>query len=302
MWYERAVRVAVTGSEGLLGAALCAALEGRGHALRRLDLRCPEGAGRGDVRDAEAVAALVADVDGVVHLAAVSRVADGEADPARCDDVNRRGTRVLVEAALASPARPWVLLASSREVYGDARALPVTEDAPAAPVNAYGRSKRDAEAELDAARSRGLRAAALRFANVYGSVRDHPRRVVPAFTRAAARGEALRVDGPLRSFDFVHVDDAVRGMLAAAARLGDGDAALPTVHLATGRPTTLAQLAVLANAAGGWRSAMTEGPVQGYDVGSFVGDPARALAAYGWRAAVSVEDGVARMVRDWQRG
>lgn len=292
------MRVAVTGSEGLIGAALCEALAAQGHHVRRLDLALPaDHEAHGDVADAVRVRALVEGCDGVVHLAAVSRVVHAERDPARCERTNVQGTACVVDAALASPARPWVLFASSREVYGEPARLPVREDDPIAPMNHYGRSKAAGEAIVARGRASGLATAVLRFANVYGALNDHADRVLPAFCRGAARGEDLRVDGPMHTFDFTHVSDVVQGALAAVARLASGDRAVPTIHLASGRPTTLGQLAVMAAAAGGWRSEVKLAPARSFDVSRFCGDPTRAKVELGWSARVSIEAGLDALVR-----
>jgi nucleoside-diphosphate-sugar epimerase len=292
------MRIALTGSEGLIGRALAAALTARGDLVRRLDVRAPEGdEARGDVRDAERVARLVEGCDGVVHLAAVSRVIWGEREPERCVAVNEGGTRNVLAAALAAASRPWVLFSSSREVYGEAARLPVDEDTPVRPVNVYGRTKAVGEALSLEARGRGLRTAVLRFSNVYGSVLDHADRVVPAFCRGAALGHALRVDGPLHTFDFTHLDDTVDGVVRAVDALAAGVSDLPPVHLLPGVPTTLGQLAVMAAAAGGWRSAIHEAPSRNFDVARFCGDPRRARELLGWSARTPIARGVEDFVR-----
>jgi len=291
------MRIALTGSEGLIGSALAAALTARGDVVRRLDVRAPHGdEAHGDVRDAERVARLLDGCDGVVHLAAVSRVVWGEREPERCVAVNEGGTRNVVDAALAATSRPWVLFSSSREVYGEA-ALPVHEDTPVHPVNVYGRTKVAGEAMTFGARAKGLRTAVLRFSNVYGSTRDHADRVVPAFCRGAALGLALRVDGPLHTFDFTHLDDTVAGVVRAVDALAAGVGDLPPIHLLPGVPTTLGQLAVMAAAAGGWRSDIREAPSRSFDVARFCGDPRRAMELLGWAARVPIERGVADFVR-----
>lgn len=289
--------VLVTGSSGTIGRALCAGLAAAGVATRGLDLRAT-GAAYGNVCDAAAVARAMAGCAGVVHLAAVSRVAWAERDPAGCQRTNVEGTRVVVEAALQDAARPWAIVASSREVYGRAGVLPVSEDAPRRPCNAYGRSKRDAEDVLEAARARGLVGASLRFASVYGGAGDHVDRVIPAMVRGAVWGERLRVAGASRVFDFTHVDDVVAGVWATMARLDAGDAALPVVHLASGVGTSLAALARMALAAAG----RAEGEVEeiaseGHEVDHFVGDAARARRVLGWSARVPLAEGLARMVQ-----
>lgn len=289
--------IGITGSEGLIGTALAAALAAQGHHVRRLDLRLPPGhPGRGSVLDLATVEDLARGCDGLVHLAAVSRVILGERDPPACLRTNVAGTTNVLAAARAALSRPFVLLASSREVYGQAEALPVREDAPLAPVNVYGRSKAQAEAALQAAREQGLRAAVLRFSNVYGSIHDHADRVVPAFACAAALGAPLRVDGASHTFDFTHLTDTVEGLLLAIQALAHSED-LPPLHLLTGEPTTLGELAQLANTAGGGRSKITQAPPRNYDVSSFYGDPRRAEALLGFRARVRICDGVAGLVR-----
>lgn len=289
--------IAITGSEGLIGSALAIALSAHGYRLRCLDLRLPRGVpGRCNVLDGDAVARLVAGCDGVIHLAAVSRVVLGERVPSLCWATNVLGTQSVIDAALTAKRRPWVLLASSREVYGQADTLPVSEDAALRPMNVYGRSKVEAEQRVLTARVQGLRTAILRFSNVYGSVADHADRVVPAFARAAALGQRLRIDGSGHLFDFTHLSDTVDGVLATIKQLELG-VALPPLHLLTGQGTTLGELADMAIRASESRSERTEAPARGYDVARFVGDPTRAQALLGFRAQVSVAKGVARLVR-----
>jgi nucleoside-diphosphate-sugar epimerase len=109
-----------------------------------------------DIADAEAVRRLVCDIrpDKVVHLAAIAFVA--HSDVAEMYRTNILGTRNLLDA-LANCGRPpaVVLLASSANVYGNAREGILDETAPAVPANDYGMTK--AAAELCA----GLYSAAL---------------------------------------------------------------------------------------------------------------------------------------------
>ncbi len=289
--------ILITGSEGLVGTALSRHLLALGHHVSRLDLR-GDGPTHGDTRLPADVARALRGVDGVVHLAAVSRVVWGERDPVGCWQTNVDGTRNVIEACLDNGSSPWVLFASSREVYGQAAHLPVTEDAELIPVNIYGRSKVAGEELVMGARARGLRTAIVRLANVYGSPRDHADRVVPAFARAAASGSDLRVDGPDHTFDFTHIDDAVEGLARLAARLDSGVADLPTVHLLPGCPTTLGELAKLAIELAGTDAAICTAPPRPYDVSQFYGDPTLAETVLGgWRAEVTLRDGLGQLVR-----
>jgi len=289
--------ILVTGSAGLVGTGFLRAAAAAGLAVRRFDPREPHSADRGDVRDLDALAGAAAGCDGIVHLAGVSRVVWAERDPETCRQINIEGTANVLAVAARHRPPAWVLLASSREVYGRAPTLPADEDTPPAPVNVYGRSKLAAERLAADARAAGLRVAVVRLSNVYGSPADHPDRVAPAFSRAAARGEPLVLEGPDHVFDFTHVDDAARGLVAVAQRLAAGRADLPTVHLVTGRPTSLRRLADLAVAAGGRNAPIREVPPRRFDVERFWGDPRRAHALLGWSALVPVEQGIARLVR-----
>ncbi|MDE0473335.1 MAG: SDR family oxidoreductase, partial [Gammaproteobacteria bacterium] len=175
----------------------------------------------------------------------------GEHDPEECWNTNVGGLRNVLQALDEIRHRPWLLFASSREVYGQPRRLPATEDTPLRPVNVYGRSKVEGERLVDNARSRGLRAATVRLSNVYGRARDHADRVIPAFARAADSGGTIRIDGAECTFDFTHIDDTARGMAAVVDLLEVGETP-PPIHLLTGTPTTLRGLATLAiDVAGG---------------------------------------------------
>jgi UDP-glucose 4-epimerase len=286
-------RILVTGSAGLIGRALAERL-----ATMRFDLR-EKGASRCDVRDRDRVDRAVRGADGIVHLAAISRVVWGERDPAGCWATNVGGLRNVIAAAARSPRRPWLIFASSREVYGQPERLPATEDCARRPVNVYGRSKLAGELLVEAAQRRGLRACIVRLSNVYGATSDHADRVTPAFASAAARGGLLRVDGAGHTFDFTHLDDVVAGIVALIARLRAELEPPPPIHLVSGVPTSLAELARLAIDSGERRARAELAPARDFDVAHFVGDPARARALLGWEARIALREGLARLVADF---
>jgi nucleoside-diphosphate-sugar epimerase len=293
-----ALQILVTGSHGLVGRALVARSRAAGWRVRGLDLRAEDEAERGDVRDAARVAEAIAGCDGVVHLAAVSRVVWAERDPQLCEETNVGGLQNVLEAALRSPGRPWVLFASSREVYGQAESLPVSEDAPLRPLNVYGRAKVAGEELVADAGRRGLRARTVRLSNVYGSTEDHADRVVPAFARAAVLGEPLRVDGADNCFDFTHIEDVTRGLRLLIEALASGSQERTPLQLSTGRGTTLGALAEEAIRASGSASEIVHAPPRDFDVSRFVGAAGRAERELGWKAQVMVPEGVRRLVAD----
>jgi nucleoside-diphosphate-sugar epimerase len=295
------MRILVTGSEGLIGRALCPLLQARGHEVVRMDIAVADG-GWHDVADTRAVVTHLDGCDGVIHLAACSRVVWGEADPFKCALVNVHGTLGVIAAARNLERKPWVLFASSREVYGDTPAgVLMREDAPRRPLNTYAYTKALGEDIVTSARGQGVCTMIVRLSGVYGDVLDHRDRVVPAYAYAAASGGRIVVQGSAKSFDFVHVSDAARGLLLATEQLARSASSLATVHLVTGKPTTLGRLASIACS-----TAITLGrpnpevvttEALPYEVVTFAGDPSWARESLGWEAQVTIEEGFAHLIR-----
>jgi nucleoside-diphosphate-sugar epimerase len=137
-------RWAITGGSGFLGLHLVRRLIGEGRTVRSLDLEpqpLPEVEARiGDVRDRNAADWLVRGADVLVHAAAALPIR-GSTRTLR--SINVAGTQTVVDAAVAAGVRRAILV-SSAVVYG-LRPSPVGEDAEPAPIEAYGRSKLEAE-------------------------------------------------------------------------------------------------------------------------------------------------------------
>lgn len=290
-------RTLITGSSGLVGSALRKSLQSQDFEVEGLDLRAV-GPEAGDVREAERVRKAVAGCDGIVHLAAVSRVVWGEQDPDRCQSTNVEGLRNVLDAAIQQARRPWVIFASSREVYGQPDCLPATEDSSLRPLNVYARSKVEGEELVALARRIGLRAAVIRLSNVYGSVDDHIDRVIPAFARAAVTGGTLRVDGREHTFDFTHIEDVTRGIVSLVHLLRVGSEPPPPIHFVTGQATTLGHLASMAIDIAASSSDIKFAPPRQYDVAKFYGSPARAGHLLQWSPKISLRMGLAMLIAD----
>lgn len=279
--------ILVTGSEGLIGQAMIQCLSEQGFAARRFDIkRHPDE----DICNPVSLAKALDGATGVLHLAAVTRVVWAENDPILCQRTNVDAIRSLVRLCLEQKTRPWLITASSREVYGQASAMPVQEDSPLRPMNVYARSKAEGERIVESARENGLTANICRFSNVYGSADDHVDRVVPAFAQAAAFGGGIRVEGPDNAFDFTFVDDVANGLLRLVLATGAGRR-LPPIHFASGTSTSLGDLAKLAQKHASAPVSVHVGEPRSFDVSSFVGDPRRAYDMLGWKATTSLDLG-----------
>ena len=292
-------RILITGSSGLVGSTLKPALEARRFEVIGLDIHAT-GSDFGDVRDIDHVCRAVDRCDGVVHLAAMSRVLWGERDPERCRGTNVGGLCNILKAVHSQENSPWLIFASSREVYGQPETLPMSEDAQLRPLNVYGHCKVAGEQLIDSARCRGMRASTVRLSNVYGRTDDHADRVIPAFARGAVMGQPLRIDGAENTFDFTHIDDTTRGLVALVKYMMGGGDALPPIHFLTGQATTLQQLAEMAIDIADTNSEIHYAPPRSYDVAKFYGDPTRAHDLLGWSPQVMLREELSRLINDFR--
>ena len=153
------MRVLVTGGTGFLGSHTVVALVRAGHDVRLLARR-PERAAsvlqphgievtdvvKGDVTDEASVAAAVDGCDAVVHAAAVVAMDASGADA--MIDTNVRGTRTVLDAALAVGADPVVYISSVAALFPTTDRV-LTADSPlAVPRTAYGQSKVTVERDI----------------------------------------------------------------------------------------------------------------------------------------------------------
>ncbi|WP_405984239.1 NAD-dependent epimerase/dehydratase family protein [Streptomyces sp. NBC_00872] len=275
------MRVLVTGGAGFIGAHIVMALREHGHESVVLDAFLPTShpeipvltdtsVVRGDVRDPEAVRAVLRGVDAVCHQAAMVGLGQDFADAPAYAACNDLGTAVLL-AGMAEAGVARLVLAGSMVVYGEGRyvcprhgtvrprpretadlkagrfevrcprcgagLVPglVGEDAPVDPRSVYATTKLTQEHLAAAwARSVGGRAVSLRYHNVYGPgmPRDTPYAGVASFFRSAlARGEAPRVfEDGAQRRDFVHVRDVAAANLVTLEAVAERPAGSMTVY------------------------------------------------------------------------
>lgn len=126
----------------------------------------------------------------------------------------------LAELNSRDRGKRWFILASSREVYGDAKDdQPIREDAEKAPANIYGASKLAAEVVIEKhiksakqQRSSGsIHFIALRLSNVYGGVYDHLERLVPSIVTQALSHQVIQISGGQQHVSFLPLSGLERG-------------------------------------------------------------------------------------------
>ena len=149
-----------------------------------------------------------------------------------------------------------------------------------------------------------------RFSNVYGpreilgagqwrgTVHTVWRNVTPTFVWRALHGEALPLDnGGNASRDFIFVQDMARGLMACALRGLPGE----VYNLATGRETSILDLATLINEFTGNKAPLDLRPARDWDrSGKRFASTEKALRELGFQAQVDMREGLRRTV-DWTR-
>ncbi len=305
-------RYLVTGGCGFIGSHLAAALVERGHDVRILDdlstgrrEHAPKEAELlvGDVRDPDSVARAMADVDGCYHLAAIASVERCHADWRAAHDVNLGGTITVLDAARrARSGEPVpVVYASSAAVYGDQTKMPLDEAAEPRPQSAYAVDKLGCEMHAAVATEVfGLSTVGLRFFNVYGPRQDPASPysgVISIFAARAMAGEPLTIFGDgEQTRDFIYVGDVVRCLIATMRRCTDQGAEI--FNVCTGKATTVNKLAAMICELTGRHPAIHHAPPRVGDVRLSIGDPGRAMAAFGFAPEIDLAAGLERTL-DW---
>lgn len=219
--------VLVTGATGAVGPRVVAALLESGYRVRTLSLDAPpEGAWPagvdvrlGDVTDPPAVAAVMAGVDGVIHLAALLHIVNPmpELKP-RYERINIGGTACVVEAALNAGVGRLVFF-STIAIYGPSDGSILTEDSPLRPDSFYAQTKMDAERIVFAAKRADGEplGTVLRLGAVYGArIKGNYRRLLLSL----ARGRFIPIGSGTNRRTLVYDKDAARAAVLALRHPG----------------------------------------------------------------------------------
>jgi len=309
--------VLVTGGAGFLGSSLVHALLAEGASVRILDAMVPEGgANRANLLGAETATLVVGDlrdvdlvplcraVDVVFNLAGqtshIGSVQNPDADLAINAGAQLRLIRALREVAPTA----IVVHASTRQMYGTPRHLPVAEDHPIDPPDPNGISKWAGERYwMLEHRLHGRAVIALRLTNCYGPrlrVRDAKQMFLGFWIRCALEARPFEVWGGEQTRDLAHADDVVEAFLLAALT----QAAWGRVfNLGGALPASLREIAetLVAHAPGaGFEIRPFPADRARIDIGSYHADDSAFREATSWEPRVGLRDGIASTL-DWYR-
>ena len=246
----------VTGGAGFIGSNIVRQLLATDHRVRVLDNLST---GRrenlqdvsadiefieGDIRDLETVKKSVANIEYVLHQAALPSVPRSVEDPIASNAANVEGTLNLLVAARDADVKRLVYAASS-SAYGDSPSLPKVETFAANPLSPYAITKYAGELYCQVFHSiYGLETIALRYFNIFGP-RQNPASqyaaVIPKFINMIKNNQPPIIFGDgEQSRDFTFVDNAVQANLNAA--FAESKACGKVYNIACGERTILNEL------------------------------------------------------------
>jgi UDP-glucose 4-epimerase len=256
---------------------------------------------REDIRDTKAVNEAMQGMDAVIHMATL-RITACAAEPREALGVMCDGSFNVIEAAQAAGVKKFVT-ASSASIYGLADSFPTREDHH--PYNNrtwYGASKIMLEGLLRSFNDMyGFPYVALRYFNVYGPRMDihgkYTEVLIRWMERIAAGQPPLILGDGKQTMDFVYIDDVARSNILALR----SDETDDVFNVASGTETSLNELAAALLNVMGSDIRPEYGPERKVNpVPRRLADTTKAERALGFRAQVSLEEGLTRLV-DWWR-
>lgn len=312
------VKVFVSGIDGFLGAQIARELLSRGAEVGGTIHNSPD-RGRsglltwgirhrvvgyfGDVTDETFLATVLEEFSPqwIFHFAAQPIVIEGQTSPFPTFDTNIKGTYNLL--CLASRLRKLrgIIVASTDKAYGYGDGIPYVEDMPLQGGSIYETSKACVDLISQSyAKWFGLPLCITRCANIYGPGDLHLTRIIPETIHDLAHGRRpiIRSSG-LHERDFIYIDDAVSGHLKLAEYLADNPVHGEAFNFGTGtgfRIVDVVQL-IIDNFGSDIKEPIIIGNDNPAEIIKHCVDATKAKERLGWRAQVSMTDGLRRTVR-----
>ena len=312
-------RVMITGGLGFIGSNLARRLVDLGAEVTLVDSLIPEYGGNwfniadiedrvevniSDVRDEHSMKYLVQNQDYLFNLAGQTSHLDSMHDPFEDLDINAKSQLFILEACRHHNADIKIIFASTRQIYGKPKYLPVDETHPLSPVDVNGVNKLAGEwYHLLYNTVYDIRTAVLRLTNTIGPrmrVRDARQTFLGVWIRLLVEGKPFEVWEGNQLRDFTYVDDAVDAFLMAAA---SDDANGKIFNLGGDRVVSLKELAdLLVEIHGGGTYEVREFPKdrKRIDIGDYYADCSLVRSTLGWEPKVVLPESLQRTLEYYQ--
>lgn len=241
--------------------------------------------------------------DVVVHLAASVSIPESMDDPWKYFKNNEEGTFKLTQNLLASKAQPTLIYASSPEVYGNPKYVPMDENHPLNPTSTYAVTKLACEKHcMSMWEWYKYPVTVIRNFNTYGENQNlwGYSAVIPAFIQNALKGEALTIDGDgKQTRDFMYVADAVNAykMVIENPRASKGE----TFNIGTGTDTSINNLADSILSMTGSKSKIVHRDARLGDLRALRANIEHIKSKLGWDPTVTMEEGLQKTIQWYKK-
>jgi len=253
------------------------------------------------------------DIIGVIHFAASKAVGESVENPLLYYENNINSLVYLLQE-LANLPQANFIFSSSCTVYGQAEKMPITEDASVQPANSpYGNTKQIGEEIInDVAKVTNINAVLLRYFNPIGAHSSAeigelpigvPQNLVPFITQTAyglrkelsVYGNDYPTPDGTCIRDYIHVVDLAKAHVLALQRLLNNQnlEKVETFNLGTGKGSSVLEVITAFEKVSGQKLPYKIVGRREGDVISAYANTDKANKILGWKAAFSLEDGLA---------
>lgn len=290
--------VFISGVSGFIGLRLARRLAGQNYrvsGIGRRPVKIPNVAYNVcDIQNRDALRRFSPNAEIFIHLASLNVHADIARDPFGFLEESWIGTKNMLDAFIASGGKHFIF-ASTGKVYGDVRKLPLSEETPPHPKNAYGKVKYLLEQLIDlyATYHPDRMFSILRLFNVYGEGQNSQFLIPTIISRLKTSSKRIKLGDLEARRDFIYISDVLEAFICILKRPSDERFAVYNV----GSGTAYSARAIVE----------TIGIITGHPI-RVTGDQTKKRAdetdiefcshkkieGLGWRARVDLKDGLER--------
>ncbi|OCA87643.1 UDP-glucose 4-epimerase GalE [Bacillus sp. FJAT-27225] len=255
---------------------------------------------KGDIRDKKFLRSVFEKekIDGVLHFAANSLVGESMEKPLDYFNNNVYGTQVLLEAMVEFGIKN-IVFSSTAATYGEQEVMPITEEVPTNPTNAYGETKLTMEIIMKWCETAyGLRYVSLRYFNVAGARstgeigEDHnpETHLIPLILQVplgkrdyiSIFGDDYDTEDGTCIRDYIHVEDLIDAHILALTYLQNGGNS-EIINLGSGEGFSVKEMIDAARKVTGHDIPAKVAPRRAGDPSRLIASSEKAKKVLGWK-------------------
>jgi len=272
-------KIIITGGSGFIGKPTIKALKDKGYKVLNFDLKTDR-----DIRSINQLREYIDKGDKVLHLAAIARFAEADADPKLAFETNAIGTKNVAQVCKEKEAER-LCYASTGSVYMPiSEDPPITEDFKKSGNSVYACSKYLGELYIDVPHI------ILRYAHLYG-VGKVKHGLIGGFLERINRGLAPILYNGVQSNDFCFIDDVVEANILAL----ETDNLNETYNIGTGEELSAKKAGDIICEVFGYKGEVEKKLGRSVDALRFVYDTSKAEKLLGFKAKYNFRDGLIKM-------